>query len=97
MTELDDITYTLFFGIIPNDDGSASSVRLAYVWDSIEGKMISDFLPSEDFIENAEAKFKQMTWEYTLDEDGQVVEESGYCYYYSSKPDKVVCSNDLSR
>lgn len=97
MTEFDDITYTLFFGIIPNDDGSADSVRLAYVWDSNEGKMIYDFLPNEDFIKSAEAQFKEMNWDYSLDEEGKVVEESAYCYYYSSKPDKVVCSKNLSR
>ena len=97
MNNIDGVTYTLFFGIIPNSDGGVDSVKLSYVWDSNEGKMATDFVPDAALMNSAEEQLKEMNWSYALDDNGNVMEESGYCYYYSAKPNEVVCSNNLSR
>lgn len=96
MENMNDVTYTLIFGILLDKNVKLKSITLSHVWDLKNGQIESSFIPSDTLIKSAEKQFREMDWGV---ENGNEPsrEETGYCYYFESNPNEVVCSNDLRR
>lgn len=97
LEELEDIEYTTLWGVKVEKDGSLSNIELRYVTKFPTGSIISDFSPSDVYLQRAKKQIENMEWNYIENDDGKVQEQTVICYLFKSNPDEPQCSNELTR
>jgi len=80
----------IIFGLIPDENGKLQSCRVARTV-GFADKMDETFRPSQAFIEEACAKFKQAKMAVDRDNTGKIKEVYYVCSWSEVEPNKPLC------
>jgi hypothetical protein len=97
LDEIDNGIYTTYWCINVCRDGSLRSIELSHVFDNTLGKTLSNFKPSDTYINRAKQQLSNMEWVYSGEDSSDICEKTAYCYLLKSNPDEPQCSNNLER